>query len=123
MANKIVGGGGVGFSAIESHSLYAFWYADVCRTTWAAATQPRPDGSKFRAEIIFSSHQQQAALPVAERLGAELFFFNTYPMTPTKAFRHPYCTFVDGRDSPETPIVNQLTYWAYDNATHLCIAQ
>jgi len=73
--------------------------------------------------VIFSSHQQQAALPVAEALHAELFFFNTYPMTPTAEFRHPFGCFLEGRDSPETPLINKWTYWNYDNANHLGLSE
>ena len=111
-----------GLDAFNLRNLYGEWYRMVCKSTWAAATTPREDGSAFRAEVIFSSHQQQSALAIAEVLGAQLFFFNTYPMTPTVEFRHPFGTFLEGRDSPETPIVNRLTYWAYDNATHIGIS-
>ena len=119
MANQM--GDRPGTNAFGLRKMYQDWYALVCGSTWLAATEPFPDGSEFRAEVIISSTQQQSTLAIAEKLGAALFFFNTYPMTPTLEFRHPFGTFLEGKDSRDTPFVNWLTYWMYDNATHLGI--
>jgi sterol 3beta-glucosyltransferase len=107
MANQM--GDRPGLNALGLRKMYQEWYKLVCASTWRAATEPFDDGSEFRAEVIISSHQQQSALSIAEKLGAALFFFNTYPMTPTVEFRHPFGTFLEGKDSRNTPLINRAS--------------
>ena len=108
-----------GWDSYFRQRMYNEWFAHVCKSTWEAATAPLEDGTPFKPDVILSSHQQIAALPVAEKLRAQFVLFNTYPMSTTREFRHPFGLFLEGKDSRDTPLVNLFTYWAYDLGIHV----
>lgn len=89
-------------------------FREVCDNTYLACTTPWKDGTPFNVDVIISSDHHIAVLPLAEKFGAALMFYDTYPKTPTVEFRAPFGFVLEGKDSRDTPRLNLLTYWAYD---------